>query len=577
MAELNVSRKSVEEILSLTGTGLKGKTFIVPDYQRPYRWERDQCDTLWNDLTNFYEERKADGNADREYFLGSIVTCTDASNPKQIDVIDGQQRLTTLYLMLRAFYSKLEALQQGNPTDMEIAGLMRTIEPCIWNVNPMSRQVTDRTDIHIHSLVASEKDNDTFHRILETGEVPANNGSNYAKNYAFFVSEYNKYITEHPMDWKHLCLSVISKCIMLPIECDDLESALTIFNTLNNRGLSLSDSDIFKAQLYKRQPTQADKDSFAYEWKELEETAENAGLKIDDIFRYYTHVIRGTKNDKGKEIGLRSFYAGKDKKYTAFGATGFLDDLKTLATFWQDLNTPNGAFDERKSDYCNTEAKKWLHCLNCYPNEYWKYPTSVFFHYHKAAFSKERFADFLKRMMAYLFVRFVEYPTINAIKDPIFAACVEVANTGDANFAYPVKENFAQRLNITCTWRISKPMLLLEAYLFNPDQGLLPENFQIEHILPQKWQNTNYNGWSIEEAKTHLELYGNKVAFERRLNVWAGNGYFGKKKTYYEKSSILEAKELAFHDDNDWTKDDIEKRNQIILMRIEDFFEHNLK
>ncbi len=577
MSDLIVNKKSAEEILSLTGTGLRGKTYIIPDYQRPYRWERDQCVTLWDDLTGFYEERKADNNTDREYFLGSIVTCTDPSNPKRIDVIDGQQRLTTLYLMLRAFYSKLEALQQGNPTDMEIAGLMRTIEPCIWNVNPMSRQVTDRADIHIHSLVASEKDNDTFHRILETGETPVNNQSNYAKNYSFFLAEYNKYITEHPMDWKHLCLSVISKCIMLPIECDDLESALTIFNTLNNRGLSLSDSDIFKAQLYKRQPSQTDKDNFAYEWKELEETAENAGLQIDDIFRYYTHIIRGGNGDKSKEIGLRRFYAGEGNRYATFGAAGFMDNLKDLAAFWQDLNTPNGAFNEQRSKYCNTEAKKWLHCLKCYPNEYWKYPTSVFFHYHKADFPKPLFADFLKRMMAYLFVRFIEYPTINAIKDPIFAACIEIAKTGDAIFTHPIKDNFTDALNNTSTWRISKPMLLLEAYLFNPEQKLIPENFQIEHILPQKWQNTNYNGWSIEDAKTHLELYGNKVVFERRLNIWAGNGYFGKKKPYYDKSSILEAKELAFHNGNDWTKADIEERNETILKHLADFFEHNLK
>ena len=573
MAELIVTKKSVEEILSLTGAGMKGKTYVIPNYQRPYKWERDQCETLWNDLTNFYEEKKLNPDSEHEYFLGSIVTCTDEADPKRkIDVIDGQQRLTTLFLMLRAFYTKLETLRNANPTDDEIAGLMRTLEPCIWKVNEMTMKVTDRTDIHIHSLVATDKDNDTFDHIIATGEIPISNQSNYAKNYAFFLDKYIEYINKHIMDWKMLCLTVIKKCIMLPIECNDLESALTIFGTLNNRGLPLADSDIFKAELYKRQPSQADKQNFANEWKDLDETASNGGLKIDDIFRYYTHIIRGYNDNKSKEIGLRNFYKGEGGKFKAFDEPDFFSNLKDLADFWEDLNITNDRFKESRSNYCNTEAKKWLQCLNCFTNDYWKYPTSVYFHHHKAKFSKEHFANFLKRMMANLFVRFIESPTVNAIKDPVFAACIEIAKTGDANFSYPIPENFSDTLNRVSTWRIARTLILLNSYLFNPEQRLIPESFQIEHILPQKWQNTNYNGWTIEDAKTHLEMFGNKVAFEWKLNIWAGNGYFGKKKLYYDQSSILEAKELAFHDGNDWTKEDIDKRNTEVLDRIETFF-----
>lgn len=576
MAELSVSRKSIEEILSLTGAGMKGKIYTIPEYQRPYRWDIDECETLWNDLTNFYDGLKQYDDNAQEYFLGSIVTCTDAEDKRHIDVIDGQQRLTTLFLMLRAFYTKLEALRERNPTDKNIIGLMQTIEPCIWNVNEMSKEVDDKTSIHIKSLVVSDKDNDTFHRIIGTGAIPTNDQSNYARNYAFFIKQYDYYINEHPMDWMKLCLVVIKRCIMLPIECTSMESALTIFGTLNNRGMPLADSDIFKAELYKLQPTTEAKNMFADEWKDLDETTESSGLKTDDIFRYYSHVIRGATENKGKEIGLRRFYAGKGNRYDAFKENGFFKNIIDLADFWEDLNTINDRFKESTSTYCNTEAKKWLHCLNCYPNEYWKYPTSVFFNTHKNDFSKEQFADFLKRLMSYLFVVFVESPTVNTIKDPIFSFCIEISKTGNVNLSHDLPNDFAKRLGYFSKSKIAKPMLLLEAYLFKKDQKLISENFQIEHIFPQKWQNTNYNGWTIDEARSHLEMFGNKVVFEKKLNIIAGNGYFGKKKIVYERSTILEAKELAFHKGNDWTKEDIENRNEAVTERLENFFKSNL-
>ena len=120
-------------------------------------------------------------------------------------------------------------------------------------------------------------------------------------------------------------------------------------------------------------------------------------------------------------------------------------------------------------------------------------------------------------------------------------------------------------------------MILLEAYLFDKNQSLLPENFEIEHIFPQKWQDTNYNGWTQEEAKKHLNLFGNKVAIEKKLNILAGNGYFGQKKPKYCTSSISEVRGLGQHERNDWTKDDIEKRDETVLNTLETFFKNTIE
>lgn len=121
--------------------------------------------------------------------------------------------------------------------------------------------------------------------------------------------------------WKEFCLFILERCIILPIECSDLDSALTIFGTLNNRGLPLADSDIFKAELYKTQPS---KQTFADKWKELEATISGAGFNLNDLFRYYTFIDRAKRGDTSKEIGLRSYYSGKGNKYPIFKTQSFL-------------------------------------------------------------------------------------------------------------------------------------------------------------------------------------------------------------------------------------------------------------
>jgi len=104
-----------------------------------------------------------------------------------------------------------------------------------------------------------------------------------------------------------LCVTILEQCIILPINCDNQDTALTIFSTLNDRGLPLSDSDIFKAKIYKATSEEKRK-GFVEKWKELSEICHGLGFEIDDMFRYYSHVIRGKNSDTSKEIALRKFY-----------------------------------------------------------------------------------------------------------------------------------------------------------------------------------------------------------------------------------------------------------------------------
>lgn len=565
MAELNVTKKSISALFS----EMQGSKFIIPDYQRPYKWDLEKCEILWQDLTGFFEERKIN----EEYYLGTIVTCRNEESGKvEIEVIDGQQRLTSLLLLLRAFYSKLE---NSAIIDDNITGLKNQIAPCIWDVNPISGRVSDTNLIHIESRVATESDNDAFHAVLRTGQTKPNAMDLYSKNYHYFFSKCEEYAMTNPMHWQAFCVTILKNCIILPIDCEKLDTALTIFSTLNDRGMPLSDSDIFKAQLYRTMTTPTEKSDFTAAWRELTETVDEAGVSLDDLFRNYSHVIRGRNGDKTKEIGLRKFYAGPDNKFNKLKQPNLMKELQELAEFWLSLKERNSQFQDR--EFISEESFKYLHCLAHYPNEYWKYVTSAyFFKYKDSETFYSRFPTYLRILVSFLFSEFVQKPTVNAIKDSCYQFCIDIVQDRPLSIVTSVSSEFSITLAHSANYKIARAIILLHAYL-NPNQrDKIDANFEIEHIFPRVWQTANYQGWNQEEAKVYLERYGNKVAIGKKLNIQAGNGYFGQKKIKYTGSAIADVCELASYQKDDWTKEDIEAREKSFIDKIVTFFHSNL-
>lgn len=561
MAELHVSKKTIGKLFS----EMQNKKFVIPDYQRPYKWNIEKCETLWNDIEVFAQSDAKNGS---DYFLGTIVSYVNQD--KNQEVIDGQQRITSFMLLLRAFYRKLDDMIE----DEDVIGLKNQLAPCIWDINPISQKVTDKTKIHIVSEVATEEDNETFHKILESGQAILSE-DNYTKNYNYFKSKCDEYATLNPMQWKELCVTILQKCIILPIECDTQDTALTIFSTLNDRGLPLADSDIFKAQIYRNCLTENSRKQFTDTWKELTQICKRGNFSIDDIFRYYTHILRARNNDKTKEVGLRKFYA--ENTYERLKNDNLIAEIMDLAFFWRYINVE--IEPEKDIKYIvSKEARVYLHCLTCYPNEYWKYATSVFFMKNKESETFDvDFQYMLKKLVAFLFAKFIEQPSVNAIKDDIYNTCISLNNSNELQHRFVLNEELLSRqIDGHSSSRISRALLLLDAYL-NPNQkDLIPNTFDIEHIFPKKWQEANYNGWSLNDASLYLDRFGNKIVFEKKLNIQAGNGYFGVKKQKYSLSNIATVKDLSNYHTNDWIKTDIENRESKFKVALIDFFKQNL-
>ncbi len=139
MSKLNIDQKTVKELFSAKKT-----KFLIPDYQRPYAWGEDECQTLWEDLFNFsFPENNCDNfdSESDEYFLGPIVTFKNDKG--DMEIIDGQQRLTTLMLLLRAFYDKFK-----NMKDDKSEKTREQIEACIWKTDEFGYVNTEELKIN---------------------------------------------------------------------------------------------------------------------------------------------------------------------------------------------------------------------------------------------------------------------------------------------------------------------------------------------------------------------------------------------------------------------------------------------
>lgn len=134
MAEMKTERKSVLDYLS------KNK-FVIPLYQRAYVWGESECEELLDDIMNFFETREEND----DYFLGSVVMYKE--NNLQ-NLIDGQQRTTTLSLLIRVLYTKALNHKSG-----DISELKRNLESCLWDKNGLSGE-PDFSKMHLKSEVA---------------------------------------------------------------------------------------------------------------------------------------------------------------------------------------------------------------------------------------------------------------------------------------------------------------------------------------------------------------------------------------------------------------------------------------
>ncbi len=524
MSKLNIDQQTIKELFAN-----KRSDFLIPDYQRPYAWGEAECQTLWDDIFAFafpendYSRFKSDED---EYFLGPIVTFKNDYN--KLEIIDGQQRLTTLMLLLRAFFSKF-----GNMKDTNAISTSEDIAKCIWKTDEFGNP--DKNKLKIDSEVSTDDDKEEFLSILKTGVVDSAQKSRYAKTYRFFQEKINEFLSEYPSYFAYLPTRILNNCILLPIEAESQDTALRIFSTLNDRGKPLSDTDIFKAQFYKFYSDQGRKEEFIKRWKELEVICGDifdapSGSPMDELFTRYMYYERAKQGIKITTTeALRKFYE-KDK-YAILKREETLDNLETLAQFWKSVLSQDDMIFSDK-------ILRRLAVLNYAPNGMWTYLVSVYFMQYKDEnnlLEEQAFYEFLNKITAFIWMYAFMRPGVNALRSPAYPEMIEIVNDRvvdfeEYRFEADAVRNAIENYAFTNGRPITKSMLAWWGY-HDEKQQLIPLDvaLEIEHIFSRKRQE---NEGSLTD-KNRLESLGNKILLEKNINIRASDYRFSDKKKYY--------------------------------------------
>lgn len=557
---IEVNKQSVEMLL---GSG-KSKPFVIPEYQRPYAWTEEQVETLFEDLWEF---TTISGGVEREssYFLGSVVSYENENGEQEI--IDGQQRITSLFLLLRAIYTKLVATPESERT-AEANNFIGKIEPTIWRTDKLTGTV-DFKNILLTSRVVNNEGNEILRAILESGKTDENAKDNYSRNYRYFQKLFDRHSTENPLMIYQFIYAVLNQAILLPITADTQDTALTIFSTLNDRGLPLSDADIFKAKIYNQLEVEAKK-VFIERWKDLDEQATDANESIQQLFYYNMFYYRALDQDTNTTTpGVRKYYSAN--KFERLYKKELLETLFVILNLWKVVN--KGEEIEGEAWSKNNKIKQTLDILTSYPNEFWKYPVVIYYVcYRNEENFETRFARFLNKLLMELMTKYLMMPTINAVKPDILKLNSAIVASNVPIFEFKTVDVTQLEPYIHNPNRNAVRMLL-KTLAYEHQDELLPAKWEIEHIFPQKWQTNYFPKESDSTIKEKIEHIGNKLPFEKKLNIVAGNGYFSKKKKEYTLSKIAITNTMGRSEVMDWDLDSIMKRDLRISDEMAEIFD----
>jgi len=533
---LEAKQKTILEMFS-------GETqYIIPNYQRAYSWEESACKELFEDLKNAYHTNPKDG-----YFLGNIVIAVSSENRNRFEVIDGQQRLTTLTLLMKV-------LLEFDENSIHLENAIKI---------PSGRRGEEPKQ-RLETNVFIKKDNQSLIEVIspnfsykDCNIISKDN--QFKKNICFFYNEIKKFSKVNNIE--DFIYFLLHEVILLPIETNNSETALKIFETMNDRGLSLSDSDIFKAKLYANAQNNQKHDDFIEKWNEFDENCRDIKNHIDfrqknyidEVFRTYTYTIRGEKGNKGNEMSLRDFYLQqKDSPFKKMGYDEILTDLSKIIDSIQFF----GSVTREPKKY--KELTKWFQLINLYTN---KYPLNILLVYlYKNGWSDtKKLENFARELVKF------SYGTgtaIDGMKKFMFDMSIKIMHNKELKIDM---KSDSEHIYIY-SGSLRKGLSLLALYL-NPKQDSIAP-YYFDKIIQTKDIESLDGSWKDKEIDDYKEKIGNILI----LDIPKKNIKLDKKIDYFKDSSMYEIKKLLPMLTN-WTYEKYEKREKELHTRLRDFFE----
>ena len=539
--------------LPLVGVFNDAYRFEIPDYQRPYSWTTEQAGELLEDL--MYASGQSEDVSDASpYFLASIVIIKGEDSP-QADVVDGQQRITTLTILL----SVLRELSNDSSTEA-IHSFVREQSNPISGVEGQFRLSVRERDREFFQCNVQEKGN-LFHLLDQPPTGLPDSQQRMIENASHLRKELTKLGDERR---NHLAQFLIQRCYLVVVSTTDQDSAYRIFSVLNDRGLDLSPTDILKAQIIGELDGTI-RANYTETWEDIEEE-----LGRDNFRSLFAHIRMIYMKDKARGALNKEFQEGVLK---GMDGKHFIDNvLEGYANAFEQVTLTNA---QTGSGF--EPVNQYLGYLGLLDNVDWIPPAIEYFKRNEYdPDSLLRFVRDLERLAYGMFIRRVNVTgRINRYADVLRA--IERDDELFAEGALQLTEDEKREVLKTLSGpiyslpRVPRPLMLrLDGLLAEGAVNVSHGVISIEHVLPQNpSEGSQWFCWFPDDTAriewTHK--LANLVLLSRRKNSQANNAEFNiKKHTYFMTGGVssfpLTTQVVA---EDEWTPEVLERRQRNLI------------
>ena len=530
--------------------------YVIPSYQRPYAWTVDEAGELIDDLLDFYKEEEED-----TYFLGSIVLIKEENKPYS-EVIDGQQRLTSLTILLAAITAKLKGELRS-----DFESYIREPGRASQGLRPKPRLALRERDREFFAKHVQSLQFDLL-LSLDTATLPNESQKNIQANSRLFL---DKLQAAFGNDQDALCnfgAFLFHILFLVALSTPSQKSAFRVFSVLNNRGLDLLPTDIIKADVIGH-ISETQQEAFTEMWEELEvQTGRNG---FSDLFGHIRMIYAKVK---AKRALLEEF-----KEHV-------LSVIPSPESLIEEVLEPytEAYLIAKTQQYVSTkhseDVNHLLRWLNRIDNSDWLPPAILFLSQRRndADYVLWFFSE-LERLGAYLHIcaknvnqRIERYAMVindlqkdHSFNQPATAVKLTEVEVGEMKKVLngDVYEMTARRRNYL--------VLRLDSFLSDGAATYDPSLLTIEHVLPQTISSDSdwATSWpNPDKRKVWLHRIANLVPLNQKRNSKAQNYDFQTKKRAYfagrkqVSSYILTTKVL---EETEWTEAVVEKRQRELL------------
>lgn len=531
--------------------------FTIPGYQRPYAWGKDQAQELLDDLLGAMATAPDQLNETAPYFLGSIVLIKGEAQ-SEATVVDGQQRLTTLTLLLSAIRASVQdsAVQTGVTKRIYEHGDVVSATQARYRLS-----LRERDRDFFRQYVQHE---DGLTKLLElTSQLPDAQARILANAQAFMT----RLSTLSQNELVKLVQFIITRCYLVTVSTPDLDSAYRIFGVLNSRGLDLSATDILKAEVIGGIAPEL-RDAYTKKWEDEEEN-----LGRDEFGELFSHIRMVFRKAKPQGTLLKEF---KEHVSPADQPQDFVDNvLLPMARSFSEISDAD--YSSQKHAEQVNEHLRWLNRLEF---KDWVPPALAFFIRNRN--QPDAMLAFFRGMERLAYSMLARKCGINERIDRFSALTSAIEKAKDLNAPLsplqltpleqyetyaalngPLYETHAPRTVATL-------MLRLDRLMSDGSASYQHDVVSVEHILPQQpAPNSQWLSWVPDPLKHQhwVHRLGNLTLLSRKKNSAASNYEFEKKKNaYFTKGGVCSfamTTEILKH--NNWTEVVMQQRQEKML------------